>query len=114
MPTSARGDGGPTSPVHVDGLGTPLPGLLFSTISCAIRTRVRRMSSRSRTIFSSELTRTFLASQDLVKGTDASTLATRVHGIWTHANFRGRRVLEGYAKDHHHRRHVSGAGHRAR
>src|SRR5256714_3935848 len=51
------------------------PGF-FSTISCAIRTRMRRKSSRSRTTLSFALsTRPFLASPDRVKGTDAASLA---------------------------------------
>ena len=52
------------------------PGF-FSTISCAIRTSVRRRSSRSRTTRSGWLfhARPFLASLDRVKGTDAASLA---------------------------------------
>src|SRR6478672_4322221 len=55
---------------------TPSEPGFFSTISWAIRTSVRRRSSRSRTTLSFVLnTCPFLASQDRVKGTDAATLA---------------------------------------
>src|SRR3954447_25045546 len=49
----------------------------FSTISCAMRIRVRRKSSRSRTTLSLSLfnSRPFLASLDRVKGTDAANVA---------------------------------------
>src|SRR5215218_1345544 len=52
------------------------PGF-FSTISCAIRTSVRRKSSRSSTTLSLSLfnSRPFQASPDRVKGTDATSLA---------------------------------------
>src|ERR687896_841736 len=48
---------------------------VFSTISCAMRTSVRRTSSRSRTVFSLK-TCPFLASPDRVKGTARSNLAS--------------------------------------
>src|SRR4051794_32237126 len=46
----------------------------FSTISWAMRTSVRRMSSRSRTTFSGESIPSFLASRDRVKGACVSVL----------------------------------------
>src|SRR5436190_16614108 len=46
----------------------------FSTISWAMRTSVRRMSSRARTTFSGESIPSFLASRDRVKGACVSVL----------------------------------------
>src|SRR3954452_9498258 len=46
----------------------------FSTISWAMRTSVRRMSSRSRTTFSGKSISSFLASRDRVKGACVSVL----------------------------------------
>src|SRR3954468_13388576 len=53
----------------------PPPVAFFSTISWAMRTSVRRMSSPSRTTFSSAKPPPFLASRDLVKGTRQTVAA---------------------------------------
>src|SRR3954452_23555773 len=54
----------------------PSPVAFFSTISWAMRTSVRRMSSPSRTTFSSVMTSAFRASRDPIKGT-RETVAAR-------------------------------------
>src|SRR3954453_7285010 len=54
----------------------PSPVAFFSTISWAMRTSVRRMSSPSRTTFSSVIDLAFRASRDPIKGT-RQTVAAR-------------------------------------
>src|SRR2546423_346366 len=56
------------------------PPAFFSTISCAIRTRVRRMSSRSSTTFSLLTCLSFLISLDPVKGVALRNVAARPDG----------------------------------
>src|SRR5215212_792945 len=64
----------------------------FSTISCAMRTRVRRRSSRSRTTLSLSLfnSRPFLASPDRVKGTDRASVAVAPDPTRNGMRYKGR------------------------